>query len=94
MRSGNVLIQSREDCVIRAGELNQVAVRDLLWRSHLAGKMGNIVIVGNEGKAANACPFQAQQEGRSLSDGESVRWSLRQHAHESEFGDGARCKMR
>lgn len=49
-----------------------MAIGDLLWRPDPDGKMGNIVIVGKEGKAGDACSLQAQQECAGLSHGESV----------------------
>ena len=50
-------------------------------------KIRHIVRVGKERKARGAHFLQTQQQCTGLSDRKSLGWGLRQHAHESEFGN-------
>jgi hypothetical protein len=58
-----------------------------------AGRCEISWLSGNKGESGVFCLLQAQQQGAGLDNGESVGWSLGEHASKSKLGDGATGKV-
>ena len=89
MRTGDILVQRCENCAIRTREVAQVAIGNLPGRSDPAGKIRDIVVVGDELETDGRRLLEAQQQGAGLGNRESVGRSLGQDTHEPELVTGS-----
>ena len=82
-------MQRRQHRAIRARQFAEVTVGSLLGRLNPIRQMRDILRIGKEGETRDPRRLETQQRGAGLGNGKPVRRGLREHAHKSEFGDGA-----
>src|SRR5690348_1964254 len=90
----NSAVEGCQDGLVGSCELRKVPVGGLLWSSDPPGKMGDVVVIGNETPVHSMTAFHLEQEFARLRDGQAILLSLSQHAHKAQFSVRTCCQLR